>query len=379
MIRVVVHHFALPRYRLPVFRMLAQTEGIDLKVVFAEAPGLDNVAAAGFVAEPGRTRRLRTRRAFLAWDSTQLRFARRRNADILVLTWNTRYLSLFPALLRAKRQGVRTILWGHGYSRREARWRLRVRRFMARFADAVIFYNHRDARSYVAATGRSDSTFVALNSLDQGPIQQAREEWTADPDSLAAFRRENGLEGRPMILFVSRFLPANRLDLLIEATNGVRERHPDVVVAIIGDRTDQQPDLHGLVTLHGLESHVRFLGPRYDEQDLAAWFLAADVFCYPSNIGLSILHAFGYGLPVVTGDRADKANPEWEALRPGVNGLVYRDGDVDALADVLNEILEDPEMRRRLGEGARRTALEEYSLDLMVDGLREAIDYCARL
>ena len=40
------------------------------------------------------------------------------------------------------------------------------------------------------------------------------------------------------------------------------------------------------------------LGSIYDEIELAPWFLTADAFVYPENIGLSILHAFGYGLPV---------------------------------------------------------------------------------
>lgn len=378
-VRVVVQHFALPRYRLPVFRELARTPGIALKVVYGEVPGLSNQAPEGFDATRSAVRRFRTPFGFLTWNSSQWANAHRGRADVLVLTWNIRSLTLIPALLRARRKGVRTLLWGHGYSRRDTVRRKLLRRSAAKLADGLIFYGDREAERFVAATGRSRAAFVAPNSLDQTPIQKAREVWLGDRTALSAFQRENDLADRLTALFVSRYKPENRLDLLISAAAGSRQRHPDLAVVIIGDGNQEQPHLRELVERLNLQDMVRFVGPVYDEHALAPWFLSADVFCYPSNLGLSVLHAFGYGLPVVTGDRENKSPPEWQAVKPDVNGLHFTHGDAASLTETLSEVLADAPLRQRLGEAARRTALEEYSMDRMVHGLREAIDYCRRL
>ena len=42
-----------------------------------------------------------------------------------------------------------------------------------------------------------------------------------------------------------------------------------------------------------LDETVLFTDPIYEEQQLAAYFLSSNIFCYPENIGLSILHAMG--------------------------------------------------------------------------------------
>ena len=186
-IRVVVQHFALPRYRVAVFQELAKTPGLDVTIAYGAAPGLDNVEAGGVRTQPSRIRRFRLAFGSLLWDTSQWSNAHPRRADVLVLTWNVRSLTLVPALVRAKRRGVRTLLWGHGYSRRDSAVRRMVRRAVARLADGVIFYGHRDAARFTKATGRIESTFVALNGLDQRPIQAARDRLLSDTASLAAF------------------------------------------------------------------------------------------------------------------------------------------------------------------------------------------------
>ena len=112
---------------------------------------------------------------------------------------------------------------------------------------------------------------------------------------------------------------------------------------------------------------------RYNEEALAPWFLCADAFCYPANIGLSILHAFGYGLPVVTSDRVEAQNPEIEALRHEENGLLYADGDARALAGALKMLFDDRGLRQRLSRAARATVCDRYNIARMVDGMEAAV------
>jgi glycosyltransferase involved in cell wall biosynthesis len=278
--------------------------------------------------------------------------------------------------LRARYHGVSTILWGHGYSKRDHPLRRWPREKVAGLATALLFYNHRIAQRYIDDGWDPQRIFVALNALDQAPIQDARAAWLAQPDKLRAFRESNGLHEAPMTLFVSRLDPDNRLELLLHAAAKLQKSCPRHQVVIIG-KGPADRSLRRLAADLGLGERVRFLGAIYDEMKLAPWFLSASAFCYPANIGLSILHAFGYGLPVVAGDDLDSHNPEIEALQDGVNGLLFRDGDAAALADALQRLIDDTPLRHRMSLAARQTVLQRFTLQNMVDGMVSAVRWCA--
>lgn len=368
-IRVAIVQPALPAYRVPVFRELAGRPGLEVTVYHAEQSDLANAEASGFRAEPVSQRAMLGGRLILA--PTVWRLASRRRADVLVAGWNTRSVLLPPALLRARLGRVGTVLWGHGYSKSEGSGRRGLRDRLGGLADSVVFYNHGAAEAFRARNPRHRGVFVAANSLDQDEIQRAREDWLRRPADLASFRSGHRLHG-PTALFVSRLLEENRVDLLLRATAAVDE----LTTVIIGKGPDRER-LETLARDLGIAERVRFTGAIYGEDAIAPWFLAADVFVYPVNIGLSIMHALGYGVPVVTSDHLAGHNPEIEALQPGVNGLLYRDGDLDALADAIRAIVNDPPRREAMGEAARRTVLERFNIPRMVDGLEAAIRHAA--
>lgn len=376
-IRVLVQQAALPRYRVPVFRELASRPGIDLKLVYSVTPGLPNAQPDGFHAEQVEHRRWVVGGQDFTWHPGQFGHVGRGHADVAILSWSTRYLSLIPGLIKARVLGIPVALWGHGYSKTERAMTSWARRTLARLARAVVFYNHTAAEAFIARGFPRERVFVALNSLDQRPIQAAREHWLARPEELRAFQESKGLLGRKTVLFVSRLDPGNRVSLLLEAADELRRRLPELLVLIVGTGEEGEA-LNAMIEARGLRDHVRMLGAIYQETELGAYFVSARVFCYPRNIGLSILHAFGYAQPVVTGDDLASHNPEIEALRPGENGLTYRDGDAADLACVLERVLTDDALRQRLSEGALRTILERFSVQKMVDGFEAAIRFCVR-
>src|SRR5947207_4494398 len=85
-------------------------------------------------------------------------------------------------------------------------------------------------------------------------------------------------------------------------------------------------------------------------------------------MGLSLNHAMGYGLPVVTFDAASRHGPEFEALRHGVNGMLASYGDVGQLGMQASRLLLDDDLAARLGRTAKETMDSRYRLDHMVEG-----------
>lgn len=371
--RLTITQPSLAKYRVPVYRELEGRSDIELTLVYAQGHGITNVDPEGIHAIFCPMRRIPTPAGILLWHSAQIHYASKRYSDVLILSWDTHYLSLIPALLKARSRCIRTILWGHGYSKHESPLRQRLRDWIGKLASAVLLYDQSTANRLIERGFQSDKVFVAPNAIDQEPIQATRQHWLDRPHELASFQKERQLDHGPVILFVSRLDPQNRLDLLLKAVPQLENSFPGIQVVIIGKGDDERQRLSALAEDLDISRRVRFLGPIYDELELAPWFLSANVFCYPANIGLSLLHAFGYGLPVITSDKTEAQNPEIVALRQEENGLTYTDGDAEALAAALNRILADPALRDRLSREAHQTALRRYTLNKMVDGMEAAI------
>jgi len=241
-------------------------------------------------------------------------------------------------------------------------------------ADRMVVYNNATKSLLVDRGVEPSRVFVALNSIDQGPVDAARAACIEDSEALRAFRNEHGLDPAKTIVFVSRLSEDNGVDMLIRAAVELRERFATLRVVIVGDGS-HRGELESLSESLGLSDVVTFVGAIYGEENLSRWMCSSRVFCYPKNIGLSILHAFGYGLPVVTSDNIAAQNPEIEALDDGVNGLLYRDGDVGALAATLARVLEDDALHASMSKGALETVRGRFSVSNMVDGIEASIRF----
>lgn len=375
-IHFVVEQPSLAKYRLPVFRELAHRPGINLTLLYGEAPGIPNVEPDGFEGHFVPMWHRKFAGQIIRWHRAQWQAAGRKDADVLLFSWNVRYLSLIPSLMRARWNGKPVILWGHGYSKREHGVRRIVRETVTRLATAVLLYDRVTAERLIESGMHRQRVFVAANAIDQTRIAEARHAWLADPQRLRQFQDDHGLRDRQVLLFVSRFDPLNRVDLLIEAAAQLRARFPRLVTILIGSGGNEEARLQELVDQHQMADQVRFVGSMYDEMSLAPWFLSADAFVYPANIGLSILHAFGYGVPVVTCDAVERQNPEIVALAHETNGLLYKDGSVSDLASAIGRLLDDNELRDRMSAAALQTAREEFTVPRMVDGFVAAVEYC---
>lgn len=372
-IRLCLFQPALPKYRIPVFRDLATRQGIDFELFYSSDEPVKNVTPDGFKGQAISSRLILKRPRFL-WRSAQVKLVDASRFDVILAGWNTRYLSLIPMLLLAKLRGIPTIMWGHGYSKNESFSRRLLRDTTGNLATAVLFYGATARNRYVERNGRPERAFVAPNSLDQREIQAARQHWRERPEEFDRFRTQHGLVPGPVLLFVSRLVPENRTDLLLRAGAILRKTYPDLKIVIVGGG-EEEANLRAIAKDCGIEDRTIFTGAIYDELELAPWFLSSDLFVYPRNVGLSLLHAMGYGLPVITTDYEPSWAPEVDALKPWINGMTYQDCSFEALAQIVGAILSDRERLDRLKANALRTATEEYSLTKMVNGMEAAIRY----
>ena len=376
-LRVALCQPLIPQYRVPVYARLAASPGIDLTVWASRGArgSLKSAPTEGlFEVVESEVRWFGP----LMWQPNSLACMRTSPPpDVVMLNWNSRALEMPIAVRRARRRGIGTVLWSHGFGTKAPLVGDLVRRSFARLADAFMLYGP-TGRDKLAREGfPREKLFMAVNALDQTPIQAATAEWTADPDRLGSFRAEHGLGDDPVMLYIARLEPEKRPDLAVDALSRVVERVPARLV-LVGDGS-VRGDLEAQAERLGVRNRVHFAGALYDDRDIAPWALNSKVLVHPGAIGLSIFHAFGYRLPVVTSDRVEIQMPEFETHVDGENGLLYRHGDADHLADRLLAILEDEPRRLKMADAAFEVVSGPTGRNIegMVGGMLEAIDHAA--
>lgn len=374
MIRIAITQPDIRPYRLPTFNLLAQQPDIELTVFAGQASDAPNPKPESihFRFEPRPISFRNIGPVQFRVCPAQIEVVDPSRFDLLIHSWNTRYLTLKPGLKLARRAGMPTVVWGHGYSKSDTWLKRTLRNRLGRHATGIMLYSHPIAKQLIERDGfNADKVFVAQNAIDQAPIQQARAEWLAQPDRLAAFQQQHDLAPERTVAFVSRLLHENRPDRLIRALAKLQSKVPGISAVLVGDGPERSNLVQQAKDL-GIADRVHFTGTIYNERELAPWLLSSGVFCYPENVGLSILTALGFGLPVITSNNIDAQNPEIVALSPGNNGVLYPFGDEGALASTIEQVLTDNELRTRMAAEALRTATEVFTLPTMVQGFLDA-------
>lgn len=168
-----------------------------------------------------------------------------------------------------------------------------------------------------------------------------------------------------VVLFVGRLIHYKGIEVLVDAMRSVQ-----ATCLIIGGGYLEQ-EIKKQIQLHHLENKI-FLVGRVSDEELIAYYQRADVFVLPSvnrteAYGLTQIEAMAQGTPVICTDVGTGTSFVNE---DGVSGLVIQPGDSSALADALNHILRDEELRSKLSAGARHRAETLFTEEYMVMNLR---------
>jgi len=196
---------------------------------------------------------------------------------------------------------------------------------------------------------------------------------------IAAFRKRfPELDGKRLVLFLSRVHPKKGADLLIKAFADVKMIDPSahLVMAGSGD-PDYQASLKTLARDLGLEGRITWTGLLRDDLKWGA-FRSADVFAlisHQENYGIAVVEALGCGVPVLM---TDKINI-WPAIEAQGAGLVGQCTQ-DSARDLLSRWLKLPSSERdAFRTRARRCFEADFSVDHAADLLERTLyTYCAQ-
>ncbi len=372
-IKLAICQPLIPSYRKPFFEELGTRYNYDLTIYSGDSKGslFTIKKSSNYSYKTAPVRHLKIGNKVIKFQLKQIGTVLFKKYDIVVLPWDSGFLSMWVTLFFAKIFNVPIILWGHGYSKEPGSFRDYVRNLAANTADAIILYSDTVKKNILKIDNlKNHNIYIAPNALDYKEVAIAKEFWL-DGNKLVDFKLENDLNQSNNIIFVSRLESNNKIDMLLDSLKLMKKNN--IKLIIIGDGSQKQTLIEYKNKL-GLDN-VIFTGAIYEQKDLCPWMLSSKLCCYPTNIGLSLIHAFQYGLPVITSDLINNHGPEIESLIDGYNGYFYEDGSIESMSEKCLEIINNNKKAKELSNNALMTS-KKYSLDNMLNGFNKAIESC---
>ena len=163
------------------------------------------------------------------------------------------------------------------------------------------------------------------------------------------------MDGKINILFVGRLEKRKGLRYLLDAYSRLQWEIPNTRLLVVGPGS---PDKESYRILSARNPQNVVLTGKVSYQDLARYYATADVYCSPAtgaeSFGIVLLEAMAAGKPVVASDIEAYRN----VLTHGREGLLFSKRDPQALADTITYLVNNPDLRRRMGELGQRTAAD---------------------
>jgi len=164
-----------------------------------------------------------------------------------------------------------------------------------------------------------------------------------------------------IILFVGNLIPYKGPEVLIKALPRIVREVPDTELVFVGSGK-MRDELGKLAEKIGIKNHLKFAG-FVEESMKPLYYKAADIFALPSTLNTEVfpivlLEASAAGLPMVVSD----LNTFKCIIEEGYNGLFTKRGDEKSLADAIVYLLENEDIRGKMGKNARKK-VENYSWD----------------
>lgn len=163
----------------------------------------------------------------------------------------------------------------------------------------------------------------------------------------------------PEILCVGRLVPAKGQHILLSACGVLKRRNIDFSLTFVGGGEDLS-SLENLSRTLGIHGQVTFTGA-VGQAEVLQYYDRADIFAIAS---------FAEGVPVVLMEAMAREIASVsteitgipELIAHGVDGMLTTPSDVEGLADVLEQLITDEDMRRRLGKEGRKKVMDRYDL-----------------
>lgn len=227
-------------------------------------------------------------------------------------------------------------------------WMYRTYLNLCRKADALIVLTENEKKSFVKLGVDDKKIFIT----GIGPVM------SKEHDS-ENFKIKHGLSG-PVILFLGQKYEYKGIDLLLKAARAVWRSHPTARFLFVGPRTPYSERLFKEIN----DERIIEIGS-VDLKEKTSALAASDILCLPSSqesFGGVFLEAWMMKKPVIGGDIPAIR----DVISDGKDGFISSNTPKD-LAEKIIYLLDNPEIRLKMGERGYKKVKDKYSWDIIAD------------
>ena len=209
-------------------------------------------------------------------------------------------------------------------------WKWKLRKVFYGLSDGILLYGHmakaimvkngfpeRKLHVIYNSTGTIDD-LIKKNEITLEKRNHTKQQLFKYPDL-------------PIIIFVGRLTYVKKLNQILQAAHSLAEEDFKVNVLFVGEG-EALKDLESLAQSLNLTNYCHFYGACFQKEELELMFNISSLCVSPGEVGLTAMTALGNGTPVLSHDDFNYQMPEYEAIEPGVNGMLFKRNSIADLA-----------------------------------------------
>lgn len=377
-IKIIILQRILPHYRAGIFRKLCKRFP-GTKVIYGQPFKNESLKNADDLSDDifikcRNTYFSREGKIFFSQIYSKIKEIK---PEIIVSVFNVGNLNIYVLFILRKFLKFRIILWSFGYDPvsgfdPDKKITDKIRLYLSQKADAVIFYWENGKDEVSKFSMKTEHYFTAPNTLDTD--RQIELKKLFDRTGSENLKAELGVKEKSHFVYIGRLLEDKQVDLLLKAFSLVEKDNANCRLTIIGDG----PEMNNLLNLSKELNlkNIYFPGEILNEEQTGKWIYISDAFVMPGRLGLSVVHAFCFGTPVISQRKKKHFHGEGIGyLRDGENGFLAEDGNIPDLAEKMSLLISDKELSGKLRSNAFKTSQNECSVDNLISGFERTVEY----
>lgn len=372
-------------YRLPIFERLGKHPSLDLKVYFCSKRSaerdweltLGNNFRYKILADAPRSHHH-------ALSSYQVNFRivrelSREKFDIIIIAGYNNFphqvaiswclLTNTPYLIHSE---------SHHLDERK-RWMKFLKRIFLTFIisrTAACFATGTYSRNYLISYGaHPERVFILPNTPDIVYFRKQSALYRSEREEL---KKQLGISDKIVIIYVGRLVTIKGVEYLLKAYNRLRLKRNNLCLLLVGDGV-LMGSLQKTCQIEKIDD-VHFIGFKQIDE-LPLYYGIADIFVLPSikePWGVVVNEAMACGLPVIV---TRKVGASADLVRPGKNGFIIRERNVDDLCEALEQLIINPTLRDEMGKMSQKIIANwdyNFSVEQFLLAIEKTYARCVR-